>query len=275
MVRWPSLLFVFFCSQALYAEKVLPPMPIPGRQAVSAALHARATAPPKAAAVVGSSAQPSLKTAGGDQTGLASWYGSRFHGRLTSSGQVYDMNKMTAANKTLPFGTLVRVTNLENEKSVDVTITDRGPFVAGRIIDLSKAAAEAVGLTAVGVAKVRLHILKLGDGRRVAAAKAPSRPAAAASSSAAPNGLPVIVQIGAFKDLGNAVRLKDFLNKKGFDSIYEKAGNITRVVLVSVPQREVASVRARLAKIGIVSVLIRHEQRSDQLRLRRRKHPPQ
>ena len=197
----------------------------------------------------------------GDQVGYASWYGSRFHGRLTANGEVYDMNKLTAANKTLPFGTIVKVTNLENGRTVDVTINDRGPFVAGRIIDLSRAAAEAIGLMSMGVAKVRLHILKMGDGARVKpqiAGQAADGTGSASSASAASK-LPVIVQLGAFHDLGNAVRLKDFLDKNGFNPLYEKSGDVTRVVLVSVPQTELASVRARLTKLGIDSILVRHE----------------
>ncbi len=211
---------------------------------------------------VASSASPSPSNPSGDQVGYASWYGSRFHGRLTANGEVYDMNKLTAANKTLPFGTVVKVTNLENGKSVDVTINDRGPFVAGRIIDLSRAAAEAIGLMSMGVAKVRLHILKMGDGARVKpqmAAQAAASGSQSADGAAAAGKLPVIVQLGAFRDLGNAVRLKDFLDKNGFNPLYEKSGDVTRVVLVSVPQTELASVRARLSKIGIDSILVRHE----------------
>ena len=202
-----------------------------------------------------------------DQVGYASWYGSRFHGRLTASGQVYDMNKMTAANKTLPFGTKVLVTNLSNGKSCEVTINDRGPYVAGRIIDLSRAAAESIGLTGMGVAKVRMHIISLGNGARV---RPPARFASSAgavvsktSGPGSPRGsasaAPVIVQLGAFRDLSNAVRLKAFLDRNGFDPLYEKDGDITRVVLVSVPAVDVASVRKRLATIGITSILVRHE----------------
>ena len=76
---------------------------------------------------------------------LASWYGPQFHGRLTSSGEVYDMHKMTAAHKLLPLGTWVEVTNLNNHKKAVVRMNDRGPFVDGRIIDLSKAAAAKLG----------------------------------------------------------------------------------------------------------------------------------
>lgn len=98
-----------------------------------------------------------LKPGAAPQLGLASWYGPGFHGRLTANGERYDMNELTAAHKTLPFGTQVLVRNPRNGKQVVVRINDRGPFVAGRVIDLSKAAAQAVGID--GVAAVELHLL--------------------------------------------------------------------------------------------------------------------
>lgn len=92
------------------------------------------------------------------ERGSASWYGPRFHGRLTASGERYDKYALTAAHKTLPFGTIVRVRSLTLGREVDVRINDRGPFAAGRIIDVSEAAAEALGLTASGVAEVSLNV---------------------------------------------------------------------------------------------------------------------
>ncbi|MFT7682432.1 MAG: rare lipoprotein A [Moritella dasanensis] len=91
--------------------------------------------------------------------GQASWYGQRFHGKLTASGETYNMRAYTAAHKTLPFGTVVRVVNTTNNKSVDVKINDRGPFVSGRIIDLSQKAFEQIGNTSKGVVPVRIEIL--------------------------------------------------------------------------------------------------------------------
>jgi rare lipoprotein A len=90
------------------------------------------------------------------ETGEASWYGKKFHGRTTASGVRYDMHNMTAAHPTLPFGARVTVTNLENGRTVEVTINDRGPFVKGRIIDLSYAAAKKLGMVDRGVARVRV-----------------------------------------------------------------------------------------------------------------------
>ena len=93
------------------------------------------------------------------ERGQASWYGPRFHGRRTASGERYDQHALTAAHKTLPFGTLVRVRSLVTGKEVDVRVTDRGPFVRGRIIDVSRAAAEALGMMGLGVKQVSLHII--------------------------------------------------------------------------------------------------------------------
>ncbi|MBK4728600.1 septal ring lytic transglycosylase RlpA family protein [Oxynema sp. CENA135] len=97
--------------------------------------------------------------------GWASWYGPGFHGRLSASGEVFDQNALTAAHRTLPFGTEVRVTNLNNGRSIVVRINDRGPFVGNRVIDLSAAAAQVLGMMDTGVAPVRLDIL---GGRRTA-----------------------------------------------------------------------------------------------------------
>jgi len=93
------------------------------------------------------------------QEGIASWYGKDFHGKRTSNGDIYDMHKLTAAHKELPLGTRVRVTNLENRRQVDVLINDRGPFVRGRIIDLSYAAAKALDMVDQGTALVRITLL--------------------------------------------------------------------------------------------------------------------
>jgi peptidoglycan lytic transglycosylase len=125
------------------------------------------------------------------EEGIASWYGHPFDGRETSDGEIYNMHAMTAAHRTLPFGTIVRVHDLENGRSVVVRINDRGPFVAGRIIDLSYAAAQAMHMP--GTALVRVEILRLG--------------AEAATGIYA-------VQVGAFSDPRNAERLKRLIEKR-------------------------------------------------------------
>jgi rare lipoprotein A len=111
----------------------------------------------------GGSGEPSTEP-GSVQEGEASYYAHKYHGRTTANGETYDENKMTAAHKTLPFGTTVRVTNLANGKKVVVRINDRGPFVKGRIIDLSFKAAGELDYISRGVVKVRVEVLKVdGD----------------------------------------------------------------------------------------------------------------
>lgn len=130
------------------------------------------------------------------EVGLASWYGPPYAGRKGADGTVYDQNAMTAAHLTLPMGSVVRVTNLTNGQSVVVKITDRGPFVRGRIIDLSLAAAKVTGVYRAGVAKVRVD-----------AYAAPVRP------NAMPGGR-WCVQIGAFYNTEDAVQLKNDLLRR-------------------------------------------------------------
>jgi rare lipoprotein A len=98
-------------------------------------------------------------TLGFEQTGRASWYGKAHHGQKTASGDTYDMYKLTAAHRTLTFGTRVLVTHVDNGRSVEVLVNDRGPFVRGRIIDLSYAAAEQLGGLGAGTFPVRLRVL--------------------------------------------------------------------------------------------------------------------
>jgi rare lipoprotein A len=124
---------------------------------------------------------------GGMEVGLASWYGHPYHGRSSASGEIYDMEQFTAAHRTLPFGTLVRVVNLDNEKSVEVRINDRGPFVDDRVIDLSHAAAQAIGMIGPGTARVRVEVIQ-----------APAAP---------PPGL-YAVQVGAFQYRANAEKVR-------------------------------------------------------------------
>jgi rare lipoprotein A len=114
---------------------------------------------------------PAPGATSGVDTGKASWYGDVHQGKKTASGETYDMHKLTAAHLTLPFGTRVRVTNVDNGRSVVVRVNDRGPLVAGRIIDLSQAAARALGALGAGVFTVRIEILE------DAAAEPPSSPA--------------------------------------------------------------------------------------------------
>jgi rare lipoprotein A len=93
-----------------------------------------------------------------DETGIASWYGEQFHGKYTANGEIFDLNQMTAAHRTLPMPTVVRVTNLDNGRSIEVRVNDRGPYARGRIIDMSRRAAQLLGFEGQGTAKVRVQI---------------------------------------------------------------------------------------------------------------------
>ncbi|MFH5833558.1 septal ring lytic transglycosylase RlpA family protein [Halalkalibaculum sp. DA3122] len=100
------------------------------------------------------------------ETGVASWYGPNFHGKMTANGEIYNMNAMTAAHRTLPFNTFVRVQNVDNDKSVVVRINDRGPFKDNRIIDLSRKAAREIEMIGPGTANVRLYVVE-GDRQQI------------------------------------------------------------------------------------------------------------
>lgn len=123
-------------------------------------------------------------------TGTASWYGPGFHGRRTANGQKFDQHELTAAHKTLPFDTRVRVTSLTTGKSVIVTINDRGPYIRGRVIDLSAAAAQVIGLRNRGVGKVKMEVL---EGRPASAHASGSRATADREGTAAPRRVTTIV----------------------------------------------------------------------------------
>ena len=131
--------------------------------------------------------------AGYTEVGVASWYGHPYHGRRAASGEIYDMEQFTAAHRTLPFGSLVQVENLENGRRVQVRINDRGPFVEGRIIDLSRAAARALGMIGPGTARVRLMVVGLRGGIETGS---------------------FAVQTGAFRERANAERQRRALQRR-------------------------------------------------------------
>jgi rare lipoprotein A len=161
------------------------------KRATDAGTAPTAATPPPAPSPKHSKPSQSPAPAGYIEEGNASWYGVPFNGRRASNGEIYDMYKLTAAHRTLPFETTVRVTNLNNGKSTTVRITDRGPFVDNRIIDLSLAAAREIDSVGPGVVHVRVEVLTQGID---------------------PTGGFFTVQIGAFRDQGNAQRLRDRLN---------------------------------------------------------------
>jgi rare lipoprotein A len=178
--------------------------------------------------------------------GVASWYGEKFHGNPTASGEIYDMYQFTAAHKTLPLGTYAMVTNLEKYKSVEVKINDRGPFVKGRIIDLSYAAARTIEMVDKGTARVRVEVLKgratiaRGDSKRF--------------------GRGFTVQVGSFSERGNAVKLTKALNREMGDvyiSVFETPDTrYYRVRIGYFVTREMAyGMAAKLADMGY-SVII-------------------
>lgn len=149
------------------------------------------------------------KGPGAVQTGMASWYGPKFHGRTTSNREIFNMYDMTAAHRTLPFGTYVMVTNLDNGKSVTVRINDRGPFVKGRIIDVSYAAARMLDMIEPGIIPVQIELLpdqtQIGVSRRFS------------------------VQVGSFVQRTNAEALKTKLKRKYknvYISLYETSRQI-------------------------------------------------
>lgn len=173
--------------------------------------------------------------------GYASWYGGKFQGRMTANGEIFDTNKLTAAHKTLPFNTLVEVTHSGNGRSVVVRINDRGPFIEGRVIDLSRAAADAIGMTGEGIAHVRLEVL---------------------SDQAAEEQLRSI-QIASYRRKSSADHLVYQLQRAGVEAVVEHAehpehsGGVYRVAVIDIAESEVDAMEDRLADLGFEDVLIR------------------
>lgn len=183
------------------------------------------------------------------ERGRASWYGKKFHGHKTSNGEVYDMYTMTAAHKTLPIPSYVRVTHLENGRSVVVRVNDRGPFHEGRIIDLSYAAAQRLGITQTGTGPVEVEIIIPGD-TPPPPLKPENRPASQASG--------IYLQVGAFSSASSAQALKDKVasatGERVFISEFLAARPLYRVRIGPlVDQQAVNRVRARLPQAGVYS----------------------
>lgn len=156
--------------------------------------------------IKGKTYHPIQSASGFTETGLASWYGPNFHGKRTSNGETYDMEAMTAAHKTLPMNTWVVVKNLDNGKVTKARINDRGPFVDGRVIDLSKAAARDAGVIGPGTARVQVTALgyrRMGSGGKVVYQKPASYQTGVFT-----------VQVGAFTVKNNADRLAEKLRPK-------------------------------------------------------------
>jgi rare lipoprotein A len=191
------------------------------------------------------------------QEGLASWYGEDFHGRATASGEVFDMYRPSAAHKTLPLGTYVRVKNLAAKTETIVRINDRGPFVKGRIIDLSYAAARKVGLLGPGVAPVKIEAL----GRQVGEVESAGVKRPVVEIQDLEEGL-FSIQVGAFSDRQNALRLADRLGPIFGDaevSVYmdKDRGPLYRVrVSKSRSLTQASQVERRLEAMGFAEAFI-------------------
>ena len=151
----------------------------------------------------------------------ASYYAEKYHGRKTANGETFNMYAMTCAHKTLPFGTVLRVTNLSNNKAVDVRVNDRGPFVKGREIDLSKGAAQKIGMIKTGTANVRIEIVSGGNASAaVASAKTAKNPVVATAQKGTSVSEYWDVQVGSFSSQENANKLAQGLLKEGFENVY-------------------------------------------------------
>jgi rare lipoprotein A len=173
--------------------------------ALAVALLAGACAGPRAAVA------PWPPATDGAEVGLASWYGRDFHGRRTASGEIYDMYQITAAHKTLPLGTLVEVSHLETGRSIQVRVNDRGPFIAGRVIDLSYGAARLLGMVGQGVAPVRVRPLSMAA-RVNAAPPAPGPPGP--GPPAAGSAGTFTMQLGSFTSRANATAFAGTLQQR-------------------------------------------------------------
>jgi rare lipoprotein A len=174
--------------------------PFPSSSRPSAAILPSAPKPYKA---LGQWYQPLPDARGFRQTGIASWYGEDFHGKKTSSGEIYDMYAESAAHKTLPLGTIVRVRNLDNNREMEIRINDRGPFVTGRVIDLSYACANRLGVVGPGTAPV--EVIAVGTTALAAGSGTTSADFFYQGN--------FTIQVGAFSDRSNAERLKAKLDK--------------------------------------------------------------
>ncbi|MCL2444335.1 MAG: septal ring lytic transglycosylase RlpA family protein [Treponema sp.] len=218
------------------------------------------------------------------QEGIASWYGREFEGRPTASGEIFNASQLTAAHPTLPFGTMLVVTNQHNNKSITVRINDRGPFVPGRIIDVSRAAAEQLDMIVTGTAPVRIESINrvVSSNTVTVVPQTNSQP----SSAIVIVSQPVVVQsavlvrltpeinispdknyrlqVGSYTNTRNAVDAFNRLKNSGLNPAYERFTNgdnveYYRVVLAGVRGTDVASVTEKIGNAGFREAIIREE----------------
>ncbi|MDR0585856.1 MAG: septal ring lytic transglycosylase RlpA family protein [Treponema sp.] len=233
------------------------------------------------------------------QEGIASWYGAEFEGKPTASGEIFNASQFTAAHPTLPFGTMLRVTNKHNNKTVTVRINDRGPFVSARIIDLSRAAAQQLDMIKTGTAPVLVESIEPGktplpepesvvqiqpgsvqplsalqpaqSSNTVQPAVSPARPPAVSQPDpallkGAVPGDPALadgklyrIQVGAYIQPKNAVEAFDKLKRTGLNPAYEKYNDFYRVVLTGVKNTEVQTVAEKISQAGFREAIIKEE----------------
>jgi rare lipoprotein A len=184
------------------------------------------------------------------ERGVASWYGTKFHGRTTSSGEPYDMYAMTAAHKTLPLPSYVRVTHRGNGRTIVVRVNDRGPFVGDRIIDLSYAAAVRLGMHNDGTALVDVELIEPDPAAPRIASASPELPPARAET--------VWLQVGAFSDEANAARLKERLAGHGISQVVMQTDSLPRHPIY----------RVRIGPLGAVDDVERMLERVRELGIR-------
>ena len=193
----------------------------------------------------------------------ASFYAEKFHGKRTSNGEIFNMNDLTCAHKSLPFNTILKVTNLSNGKTVQVRVNDRGPFVAGREIDLSKAAAKKIGMINSGTAKVKIQIVKMGKNDKLSqqtaksAAKMMEKIEPKKQVQINPNKM-YEIQIGSYSVKDNATKVGQKIKKAGIKNVVlRKSKTNYQVVIKDVPDAKVNEIKKTLAKIGFTEILIK------------------
>ncbi|MCX7656687.1 MAG: septal ring lytic transglycosylase RlpA family protein [Treponemataceae bacterium] len=226
------------------------------------------------------------------QRGLASWYGAEFEGKPTASGEIFQSSLFTAAHRSLPFGTYLKVTNLNNGKSVVVRVNDRGPFVENRIIDLSRAAASVLDMIHQGTTEVLIESIAGEEatqlfgvsvsqqkglttstsekvipgtggpekGSTSSLQTTPINRELSSSANKSPSTSPTYrIQIGSFRVMKNALSLYTDLKNKGFSVAYEEYQGLYRIVLPRIPPSQLEEIKKQLANYGFTNILIREE----------------
>jgi rare lipoprotein A len=190
------------------------------------------------------------------ERGVASWYGPKFDGRPTASGERFDMYAMTAAHRSLPFGTVLEVRNLDNGKTCRVRVNDRGPFVRGRIVDLSFAAARALDMVGPGTARVELAVVsRLEPGPVLASAPLPPVPPRDEEATAAD--AVYTVQVGAFREEARAETLRDLLAARYPSATVRSDGTLHRVQVGTFEDRDAAEIlRRELQRLGWAALVV-------------------